>query len=200
MPRAKKKPSEPPAQFWQGSFGDAYTERNRVEWPERVTFWRHIAELTGATTYLDVGCNAGWNLMALRAVSPQFEMSGLDVNRKALEEAQLAGFDVVEGRADQAVELFGPACAGVVATSGVLIHIPPEELTTTMTAIRDASAGYVLAVEYAAETAQEVEYRGHAGKLWKRPFGRLYEALGLSLVETGVAQGFDQCAWWLLEK
>ena len=54
--------------------------------------------------------------------------------------------------------------------------------------------------EYAAETETEVEYRGHKGKLWKRPYGALYEALGLTLRDHGPAEGFDACEFWLLEK
>jgi hypothetical protein len=127
-------------------------------------------------------------------------MSGLDVNAQALAEALAAGLDVSEGRADQAVELFCRSAAELVVTSGVLIHIAPEDLTAAMQSIIDASSKYVLAVEYEADTAQEVEYRGYAGRLWKRPYGKLYEALGLSLVEFGPAAGFDQCTYWLLEK
>jgi hypothetical protein len=55
-------------------------------------------------------------------------------------------------------------------------------------------------VEYDAEAETEIHYQGHDGLLWKRPYGRLYEGLGLSVVETGVAQGFDRCQYWLMER
>lgn len=186
--------------FWKGAFGDEYGRRNRPKWQDRVPFWRQVVENTEATSFLDVGTNAGWNLLALRSLSGEYVMSGVDVNKDALTQAANEGLDVLEGRADQVAELFGTECADMVITSGVLIHIAPDDLTAAMTAIKNASKRWVVAIEYEADTEQEVDYRGHSGKLWKRPYGKLYEALGLSLVEFGVAQGFDQCHYWLLEK
>jgi len=187
-------------EFWKGDFGAEYTERNQPNWRERVPLLTHILEQTGATTFLDVGTNMGWNLHALRQINPDYIMSGIDVNQKALEAAQAAGFDVQVGSADQATELYGDGAAELVITSGVLIHIAPEDLKKAMTSIRDASSKYVLAIEYEADQEQEIDYRGNKGKLWKRPFGKLYEELGLSLVETGTARGYDQCQYWLMEK
>ena len=186
-------------EFWRGDFGKEYTKRNRLNWRDRVNFWDHILDLTGATSVLDVGCNAGWNMLAIKSIS-DIPMSGVDVNEDAIQEAQSHGFDVIEGRADQVADLFGHGSADLVVTSGVLIHIAPDDLIPSMTAIRDVSARYVLAVEYNSDTVQEVEYRGHKGRLWKRDFGKLYEGLGLSLEETGIAEGFDRCTYWLFAK
>jgi len=70
-----------------------------------------------------------------------------------------------------------------------------------MQKIVDQSYRYVLAVEYESEQEEEIEYRGHTGKLWRRPFGKLYEEMGLRLVgKIENAPGFDSCAAWLLEK
>lgn len=187
-------------EFWRGDFGVAYNERNQPDWKQRVPLLTHILEQTGATTFLDVGTNQGWNMLALRSINEQYMMSGVDVNQQALEKAQTAGFDVHIGSADQVVELFGEKAAELVITSGVLIHIAPEDLKAAMQAIVNVSSQYVLAIEYESQTEEEINYRGNTGKLWKRPFGKLYEELGLSLVETGQAQGYDQCAYWLMEK
>jgi hypothetical protein len=67
----------------------------------------------------------------------------------------------------------------------------------------NASARYVMAIEYASAAEAEVIYRGEHDMLWKRPFGTLYEGLGLRPVRAGLVgknEGFDDCAWWLLEK
>lgn len=186
--------------FWRGDFGNAYTERNRVDWHQRIPFWRHIIELTQAQSFLDVGCNAGWNLLALREIDNEAQMSGVDVNTKALAEAEALGFDVLEGRAQDLGLLFLGGSADMVITSGVLIHIPPDEVQSAMRAIVEASNRWVVAIEYQADESTEVEYRGHAGRLWKRPYGDLYAELGLSVVEFGPADGFDDCTFWLLEK
>ncbi len=62
------------------------------------------------------------------------------------------------------------------------------------------SRKYVMAIEYEAEQEEMVEYRGHEGKLWRRPFGKLYQDMGLTLLAYGPAQGFDRCEFFLLEK
>lgn len=196
VPNAGIKPSE----FWAGSFGTEYTQRNRVNWQDRVPFWQHILELTNAQSFLEVGTNAGWNLQAIRSLNQEAMMSGVDLNENALREAQAAGLDVEVAQGYDVAKIFGAGSCELAFTSGVLIHVPPEDLVSTMTAIRDVSSQFVLAVEYDSQEEREIDYRGHAGKLWARPFGAMYEALGLSLVETGEAKGFDQCRYWLLEK
>jgi len=189
-----------PAEFWSGEEGKAYTERNRVDWSLRLPFWQHILDATNAGSFLEVGCNAGWNLHALKKLRPEATMSAVDYNEDALREANASGFDVEVMPGYKVAEFFGADACELAFTSGVLIHVPPDDLKATMCAIRDVSSQYVLAVEYDSDIAREIEYRGRTGLLWKRPYGKLYEDLGLSLVETGVAQGFDQCHYWLLEK
>jgi len=192
-------------EFWRADFGDGYVERNRLDWAKRVPFWRHIIDRTNAQSFLEVGCNIGLNLQAIRSLNSEFMMTGCDVNSKALGEATAAGFDVLQQEGHLIADLLGPECCDLAFTCGVLIHVSPDQLQATMEAIKTASSAYVLAVEYEAQEETEVEYRGHAGRLWKRPYGKLYEEMGLSLVETGevgAADGFDPkgCRWWLLEK
>lgn len=191
-----------PLAFWAGDFGKEYTARNQVEWRNRIPFLRRMIELTNCGTFLDVGCNAGWNLRALREINKDFQMSGVDVNHDALLQAQEAGFDVVNVPASEidSVDDFSPGCAEMVITSGVLIHIPPSDLLKVMEQIVQAASQYVLAIEYDSPDEREVEYRGHAGRLWKRPFGQIYAGLGLSIVETGVADGYVDATYWLMEK
>jgi len=200
-PRAPDSGASPTA-FWSGDFGAEYTARNQVDWSLRVPLLQRMIDQTGAESFLDVGCNAGWNLLALRKISPDFMMSGVDVNHAALLQAAAEGFDVINMPASfiaDADEL-GPGCAEMVITSGVLIHIPPVELDAVMRAIVDASSKYVLCIEYEHPVEQMVEYRGHQHRLWKRPFGELYERLGMSVLERGVAEGYVDCAYVLLEK
>jgi SAM-dependent methyltransferase len=189
-----------PAAFWAGPFGTEYTARNQVDWQARIPFLRGIIERTNASTFLDVGCNGGWNLRALKAIDATFMMSGVDVNQDALMLAQVEGFDAVNLPATEVVEKFGAGSAQMVITSGVLIHIPTDQLIATMEAIRDVSSDYVLAIEYDAPREEAIDYRGHADRLWKRPYGELFQSIGMSLVEHGQADGYHECHYWLLEK
>jgi spore coat polysaccharide biosynthesis protein SpsF len=191
-----------PTAFWAGEFGAEYTERNQVDWSLRVPLLQRMIEQTGAETFLDIGCNAGWNLLALRKISPDYMMSGVDINHQALLQASAEGFDVINMPASAIADCdeLGPDCAQMVITSGVLIHIPPSELEAVMRAIVTASSRYVLCIEYEHPVEQMVEYRGHQHRLWKRPFGELYERLGMSVVERGQAEGYVDCQYTLLEK
>jgi pseudaminic acid biosynthesis-associated methylase len=185
-------------EFWQGSFGDAYSRRNRVCWHKRVPFWREMLTRTRARSVLEVGCNIGANLLALREVDPMLALWGIDVNETALGNARRAGLAVVKRQASQA-----HTCGrfDLVCTVGLLIHVASEDLPEVMGAIIKASRRWVLAVEYAADDEEPVVYRGHEGVLWRRPFGRLYQGLGLELVAEGEApaDAFDRCRWWLGE-
>jgi pseudaminic acid biosynthesis-associated methylase len=200
---APRDPGKPTStlDFWAGAFGDEYTERNgRVPWSDRVPLWRRVLERTGAKSVLDVGCNAGWNLMALRAIDANIAMTGVDINEQALALAQGDGLDAEHCAAWDVTEKYGENACDLVVTSGVLIHVSPADMARTMKAIRNTTNRWVLAIEYDAPQETEVTYRGHAGKLWKRPYGELYKAMGLALVEFGPAEGFDDCTYWLLEK
>lgn len=189
-----------PQAFWVGEFGDEYTNRNQLDWSLRVPLLQRMIDQTDAQSFLDVGCNAGWNLLALRKISADFQMSGIDVNHQALMQAASEGFDVVNCPAKDLPSMSDLQGADMVITSGVLIHVPPVELPDVMQAIVEASGRYVLCIEYDAPIEQMVEYRGHQHRLWKRPFGELYERLGMSVLETGMAEGYDECRYWLLER
>jgi SAM-dependent methyltransferase len=74
----------PQEEFWAGAFGADYTARNRVEWKARRSFWDLMVEKTGARSILEVGCNAGWNLLALRDVDSSIKLRGVDLNPQAI--------------------------------------------------------------------------------------------------------------------
>lgn len=191
-------------QFWSGSEGDAYLARNRVRWHDRASFWASILDITKAQNILEVGCNAGWNLRAINHVHGLGwqSLTGVDINAAALQEAQatLTGC-FLQMPANAVGDFYQHNQQDLVFTAGVLIHVGPDELEATMRSIIQASRRYVLAIEYAAEKEEGVLYRGHTERLWRRPFGKLYEALGLAEVASGDAgPGFDRCTYWLLRK
>lgn len=183
--------------MWDGDFGDAYTARNRVDWEARIPFWGDVLDRTGAKSAVEFGCNAGWNLRALRAASRGIDLIGVDVNLKALSEAAAAGFHTLRHDIREPIEFGIPR--DLAFTAGVLIHVPPEDLQAAMRNVAASSTKWVLAVEYEAEQEEMVPYRGHDDALWRRPFGKLYQDMGLTLVDTFPAPGFDDCTAWLLK-
>lgn len=189
-------------EFWSGDFGNEYVDRNRVDWRKREHFWSGVIP-ADAQSVLEVGCNIGSNLKVIRALRGDMECVGVDVNQKAILEAAGAGLQVHRMPAGDIAERFGMERFDVVFTAGVLIHIAPEDLDRVMAAIVATSKRYVIAVEYAHPEETHVTYRGHEGKLWKRPYAKLYERMGLKVLQYGFAgsqDGFDNCAYAVMEK
>lgn len=187
--------------LWAGKFGNEYTDRNRVDWQARIPFWESAIQFCTPATVFELGANAGWNLRAIQACAPNIDVFGCDVNQQAVNEARAAGLDVQLAHEHGLAGLYEPGTMDLVFTAGVLIHVAPDQLRRTMQELIDLSGRYVIAVEYHVdEGEQEVEYRGVAGALWKRNYGKLYQDLGLRLLSQGEAGGFDQCTYYLLEK
>ena len=191
-------------QFWKGEFGDSYVFRHKeLDWKARGPFWRSIIEMTKARSILEVGCNIGSNLKCIRAVDPMIAAWGCDINQAALQEAADAGLSVADASVFELHKMAG-VLAGfdLTATVGMLIHVSPSDLSRAMDEIIASSKRYVLAVEYADETEVEVNYRGHSERLWRRPFGKLYEAKGLEIVAEfdAPADAFDRCHVWIMER
>lgn len=182
-------------QFWAGEFGDAYTQRNRVDWRARVPFWREMIDRTGARSVYEVGCGAGWNLSAIKRAYPDVNVQGCDINTLAIEQADAALNAILDRKL-----LEYPIRAELVFTAGVLIHVAPENLGRFMERIANHSSDYVLAVEYDSESGNEepVVYRGHKDRLWRRDYGRFYSEMGLEFcAKGGAGKEFDDCTWWL---
>lgn len=208
--RVEGKPFQPaptPAAAWAGEFGNAYTKRNQVPWQRRAPFWDGILNNYDRSprSVLEVGCNAGWNLSAIRKVAPWANICGIDINAAAVRQAKLAGLDAYEGTIDEWA-LGNPDSKELVFTCGVLIHMPQPELEQMMRAIIEVSSRWVLAIEYHADEPTHVHYRGRDDMLWRRPFGRMYEEMGLRPVAIqgptflDKMHGFDDCTAYLLEK
>jgi pseudaminic acid biosynthesis-associated methylase len=192
--------------FWAGEFGDAYTERNKnVLMPSRLAiFVRALGRARGIASALEVGCNVGENLDALRLLFPAIKTAGIEINAMAAEQATTKGHSIVcasvldEPRADS---------ADLVFTSGVLIHIDPAALDATYRFVFEHSRRYVLLIEYFNPMPVEVSYRGHAEKLFKRDFaGEMLDRFPLHLVDYGFMWRRDpvfpqdDVTWFLLAK
>ena len=187
-------------QHWAGEGGNAYHARQTVHEVNRVPFWEAILKQIDPDSILDIGCAEGWNQRAIKIVDPDLSTMGIDINVGALAKAREAGLTVSLCRAIDVADQFGNACADLVVHSGVLIHVPPEDFPATTRAIYDAANRYVLCIEYEGEREEEIEYRGERGLLWKRPWGVIYEELGMTVIMHGPAVGYDRCMFWLLRK
>jgi pseudaminic acid biosynthesis-associated methylase len=176
-----------PQEMWDGEFGEEYTDRNKttieevnshseeaydISKIERLE--RFLGDINRDANVLEVGSNIGTQLMCLREIG--FEnLYGIDVQRKAIEEAhqQRPKLDIIEG---DALDIpFKDGFFDLVFTSGVLIHIPPEDINSAMNEITRCTSKWVYGTEYYAEEYTEVNYRGHENLLWKTDFPSLFQ-------------------------
>jgi spore coat polysaccharide biosynthesis protein SpsF len=191
-------------QLWAGDFGDEYTERNRGS-IDRLAFWSGLAEAHPFSTALEVGCNVGDNLLALRELIGEEALAGVDVNEGALAAAR-ARLPRADLRHAMARELpFADGSFELVFTAMVLIHQPDETLSDVMSEVVRCSSRYVLTAEYESAERVEVPYRGQDGALFKRPYADLYLGAFPALRRVaggflGQADGWDDVTWALLER
>lgn len=191
--------------LWAGSFGMEYTERNKNTSEGRGAFWKTLLPKLAARNVLEVGCNIGTNLKWIAEQIPAREVHGVDINREALEKLRsvVPGVNAVYSPARELP--FPDGSFDLVFTSGVLIHQPEISLNQVMAEIVRCSRRYVLCLEYFGEKTEEVFYRGNAGALFKRDYGRLYREgfPKLKLLQTGFLakkEGWDDVTFWLFEK
>ncbi|HPD13598.1 MAG TPA: class I SAM-dependent methyltransferase [Planctomycetota bacterium] len=103
------------------SSGEYHTEVNEAE--RRRTFARRLREIEALAPargrLLDVGCSKGYFIEAARASG--WQATGVEVNRRAVEEARARGLDVRPG--DLSGQGFGDASFDAVTLFDVLEHV-----------------------------------------------------------------------------
>jgi pseudaminic acid biosynthesis-associated methylase len=203
-------------EFWAGSFGDEYTERNvggAITASNISLFSKALERCSGIGSVLELGCNVGLNLLALSQLLPQASLRGVDVNNSALEKLRERCSTItpppdIQATRDSILSYTSDNVFDLVFTKGVLIHIAPEKLPRVYETIYRHSTRYILVAEYYSPKPVEVTYRGHSGKLFKRDFaGELLDAYhGLTLRDYGFRYHRDptfpqdDITWFLLEK
>ncbi|MEK9942067.1 MAG: pseudaminic acid biosynthesis-associated methylase, partial [Gammaproteobacteria bacterium] len=140
---------------WRGDFGKSYTDRNpkTVEDVEALSFQnfgisrislndKFLTEIPKNARILEVGCNVGSQLAVLAEMGFQ-HLYGIEVQRYAVEIAKhnCPGIDVIEGSAFDIP--FKDNFFDLVFTSGVLIHISPENLHQAISEIVRCSRSFI---------------------------------------------------------
>jgi len=194
--------------FWAGEFGDAYSERNTgAGWvaSNLALFAKVLATAGRPASVMEFGANIGLNIVALRGLLPDSELSAIEINQRAVQSLQdIDGLNVYA----QSILDFEPDYQReFVFTKGVLIHIAPEQLATVYDLLYSTSSRYVFLAEYYNPSPTEIPYRGHRERLYKRDFaGDMLERFpDLRLRDSGFAYHRaefpqDDLTWFLLEK
>ena len=169
-------------EFWKGNFGDDYTIRNAGDWDELYKkTWgitrtelnkEFLSGLGKDISILEVGCNRANQLLVLKDDN-YTNLWGIEINKKAIELArENKSLNLLEGSAQNLP--FKDGFFDLVFTSGVLIHISPDDLPKAMDEIYRVAKKYIWCFEYFSEECQEIVYRGHKNRLWKNNFLKLF--------------------------
>jgi spore coat polysaccharide biosynthesis protein SpsF len=196
-------------QFWQGDFGDQYVERNQGQAlisANIALFAKALGRVQGLTSLLELGTNAGNNLLALSRLLPGCELNGVEINAKA--HAQAQSLDIAEVWHGSLFDFPRLRSYDLTFSKGVLIHLAPEWLNQAYDQLYHLSSRYVLIAEYYNPAPVEVSYRGNGGKLFKRDFaGEMLDRFtDLKLLDYGFVYRrdpqfpADDITWFLLEK
>ena len=171
---------------WGGEFGSAYTDRFALEIDElQAWYQKHlgitrtelnleiIGDLNRSIRILEVGSNIGNQLLCLKLIGFQ-SLYGIDIQRHAVElsKSRAEEVDIIQGSAFDIP--FKDSFFDLVFTSGVLIHIAPQDIKEALKEIYRCTKKYIWGYEYYADSYMEVEYRGNRELLWKTNFAKLY--------------------------
>ena len=190
---ARNLPETKESKTWRGEFGSQYSERNLLDATELDRMYQgkygvtrtalnrqFLADIPRSASILEVGCNLGNQLILLEQMGFK-NLTGIEIHTEIVKEAQsrVPWARVMEGSALKFP--FRDASFDLVFTSGLLIHIAPQNLPTAMSEIYRCAKDWIWGLEYYALEMIEVLYRGHSGLLWKGDYARLYTESFLDL-------------------
>ena len=129
-------------EFWANEFGDNYIDRNSNKelLASNIVFFSKIfsQQQIKLESILEIGCNIGMNLLAIKEIFPNLHINGIDINERAIELLQ------------KSQKNFNLKCTSInnfetqekfdlVLTKGVLIHLNPNDLNKTYEKIYNLS-------------------------------------------------------------
>jgi len=195
-------------EFWAGDFGAEYIDRNNSEQLlySKVGMWaKMLQSANNVSSIRELGCNIGLNLVALKRLNPKLSLSGYEINKEAVRQAN--EFNVAKIKRGSILNKIEDEAVDLTFTAGVLIHINPNYLSNVYENLVYGSNRYVLLAEYYNSYPTSINYRGHTDRLFKRDFaGELIDNYGLKLADYGFIYKRDNWApqddisWFLLEK
>lgn len=155
------------------------------------------------TSILEVGCNIGGNLLALKPhVFPPGILIGVEPCERARRLGLINGLTIFP---DCGQELhFLDDFFDLVFCCGVLIHCELEEAQKIVGEMNRVSKRLLMFMEYWNEDDVEVPYRKETNLLWTRPWSKHFKAWGLGEPMFGgflnQEMGFDNVTFWIYSK
>lgn len=204
-------------QEWCGEIGADYTDRSTLSVGELDSLYLRLLGITRADLnqqflghlprslqVLEVGCNIGMQLRHLQNMG-FWNLQGIELQQYALDRLCV---ERVKTRQGSATDLPYPdESFDLVFTSGVLIHIHPNNLPQVMSEIGRCARRYIWGFEYFSEALQEITWRKWENMLWSADYAALFldQSPNLTLLNkwsafySGSSQGLV-ASMYLLEK
>ena len=174
-------------QMWSREFGSDYTERNDQTVDDLDAYYKanfnvtrnemnshFLTDVDRSARILEVGCNIGLQLGVLQKMGFS-NLYGIELQERAVKKVyqNFSGIRVMQG---SAFELpFQDHYFDLVYTSGVLIHIHPNDLSKVMGEMYRCTGRLIWGFEYFAGQIEEIEYRGHKDLLWRADYATLFQ-------------------------
>ena len=196
--------------FWAGEFGESYIARNSGKdfTSLAIDQLSHgLRKSKGIKSAIELGSNVGNNIEALNQMYKDIDLHAIEINKTAAE--KLSNKKICTVKNSSLLDLNYDRTFDLSFTSGVLIHIAPDKLKQAYDNLYKLSNKYILLIEYYNHKPQELDYRGHSEKLFRRDF--CYELMNqhkdLKLVDYGFLYHNDSniernedMHWFLMEK
>lgn len=196
--------------FWESEFGDNYAERNSTTMHLEAAYNKirtSTAQTKSISSVLEFGTNTGNNLSAFNRIDSSIQLYGIEINKNAYTHLEQKKIATVYN--ESILEFNQPLTVDLTMTSGVLIHIPEQDLKTVYDKLYKYSLHYILMIEYFNPTPVSMEYRGHQNKLFKRDFAGEFMDIfpNVKLVDYGFFYSRDpkypvgsDANWFLMSK
>jgi len=163
---------------WDGKFGKEYTLRN-INAKDNYAISRSelnklfLGKLDKNIRILEVGCNIGNQLVSLQKMGFK-SLYGIELQQEAVElsKSRCKNINIICGSAFDIP--FRDGFFDLVFTSGLLIHISPNNINSVLSEIYRCSNKFIWGLEYYASEYTEIIYRNEPDLLWKADFARLY--------------------------
>lgn len=193
---------------WMGNFGNKYTRRSilspKIIIDRSIAFANILFQLKEVQiSVLEVGCNIGGNLLALKPYfPPPGFIIGVEPNEMARRIAQINDCIVFPdcGQKMNFMDRF----FDLVFTCGVLIHCELSEAEKIVEEMNRVSKRYLMFMEYYEEQDREIPYREETELLWRRPWSEHFKKWGFDKpISSGFLppeMGFDNVHWWVYER
>lgn len=196
--------------FWAGEFGNNYILRNKEKEiiASNINLFSNVIKSTmDVNSVIEFGANIGLNLLAIKNIRPNIDISGVEINQEACKDLiKICGEkntyhdSILDFKVDYKRDLS--------LIKGVLIHINPDYLQKVYELLYSSSKKYICIAEYYNPTPVMIPYRGFNERLFKRDFaGEMLDKYNdLSLVDYGFVYHRDNnypqddITWFLLEK